>query len=452
VQADLDADRAALCEAVAIRGYNTRGVATERLVIASRRVVEIGMGGGPFSVAAIVAGASAYLGVDPHVGTDHVRDFRSLADKRFPPYAPFPYSCADIMRLYPNIRLLKACLEDVVEEVRAFRADVAVLWGVTEHLHDPHLVIRTVWEALRRDGVIWLTHNNWYSWIGHHADPRSLKTWDRNDPAHNEVVDWRHLDPWHPLNRDSNLNRMRMQDFRDLIENYFDIMEFSYEVHALPRLTPEIRNRYKHISLEEMLATSVRVCGKRRDSPLNTELSRREFYHPTEHYMAEKDFSGEDIEPFRLVGYVHFGPQGQLVSHSDNDHAGRRMFRLLRPGQSIGLRKGNVFMTLTVSDLEHRANGDVRVILREAVREDLRTVNRGMWILESLTGSGRRQRGGGGAWALARGRHSLPPEGKSPVFSIGAFGGLFRQDALQWRIWDRGRRIDEATRSDPPET
>jgi len=420
VQADLEAERSALCAAAAIRGYNTRGVATEPLVIASQRVVEIGMGGGPFSVAAIVAGASAYLGVDPNVGTDHVRDFRSLTDKQFPPYAPFFYSCADIMRLYPNIKLLSARLEDVVDEVRAFRADVAVLWGVTEHLHDPHSVIRTVWETLRRNGVIWLTHNNWYSWIGHHADPRTLKLWDRDDPAQNAVVDWRHLDPRHPLNADPNLNRMRMQDFRDLIETYFDVIEFSYEIHALPRLTPEIRNRYKHISLEEMLATSVRLYGKRRDTPRNTDLSTREFYHPSPNYMTDKDFSDEDIEPFRRVGYVHFGPQGQLVSHSDNDHAGRRAFSLLRPGQPIGLRKGNVWLKLTVSQLEHRASGEVRVIVREKVREDFLTVNRGMWVLESGGSAGRR---------FASGRRSLPSQRSTPAFSIGALGGLLRRGA-----------------------
>ncbi len=383
MQAKADADRAALWEATRIRGYGTLGVATEPLAIASRRVLEIGMGGGPFSVAATVAGASAYLGVDPLVGTDHVRDFRSLTDKSFPPYGPFPHSCAEIMRLYPSVRLLSARLEDVVEDVRAFQADVAVLWGVTEHLHDPCSVIATVWEALRRDGLIWLTHNNWYSWIGHHADPRTLKAWDPADPAHDAVVDWRHLDPSHPLNGDANLNRMRLGDFRDLIDKYFEILEFSYEIHALHRLTPEIRQRYRHIPLEEMLATSVRVCGRRRAAPRDVDLSDRAFYHPAPDYGANQDFSGEDIEPFRRVGYIHFGPQGQLVSHSDNDYAGRRVLRSLEPGQTIGLRKADVFVKFTVSRLDHRADGDVRVILCEPVREDYRTVNRGMWLLEA---------------------------------------------------------------------
>ncbi|MDQ2859802.1 MAG: class I SAM-dependent methyltransferase [Pseudomonadota bacterium] len=391
------------------------------------------MGGGPFGAAAVGWGASAYLGVDPLVGTDHVRDFRSLADRRVAPYASFPFSCEEIMRLHPNVRLIGARVEDAVDEVRRFQADVAVLWGVTEHLRDPHLVVRTVWEALAPDGLIWLTHNNWYSWIGHHAAPRTLKGWNPIDPAQNAIVDWRHLDPEHPLNKDPNLNRMRMRDLRDLLDKYFNILEWSFEIDALCRLTPEIRNLHKRFPLEEMLATSVRVCGSRRAAPRELDLSDREFYHPSLHYMMDDDFSDEDIHPFGRVGYVHFGSRGQLVSHSDNDFAARRAIRLLKPGQRIGLRKGDFLLELTVDRLEYRQDGDVRAALREPISENLRTINRGMWVLipgpDANPSASVDRPGEDIARASAVERRPFLAKGKGPAISLAALSKFLRQSA-----------------------
>ena len=67
-------------------------------------LLDVGMGAGPYSVLYIEKGCKQYIGVDPLINSDLVRDFRAKAgDKLELRYHKFPYSCQDIMNTFDNI-------------------------------------------------------------------------------------------------------------------------------------------------------------------------------------------------------------------------------------------------------------------------------------------------------------------------------------------------------------
>lgn len=179
-------------------GYFSGAIKTRRDLWAGRRILDIGMGAGPHAVSFVHDGAASYVGVDPHVGSDHVRDFRSQKDPSIPGYHAFPYPIAEIMRLFPNVHLYSGLLESVAEKVKAHKVDIAMMAAVTEHLHRPHDVIRAIWEILEPDGHLWISHCNYYSWSGHHRLPRSVKQWDQSNAEQAKHIDWQHLEPTHP--------------------------------------------------------------------------------------------------------------------------------------------------------------------------------------------------------------------------------------------------------------
>jgi hypothetical protein len=119
-------------------GYFGGAIKSRRDLWQGRRILDIGMGGGPHSISFIEGGAASYVGVDPLVGTDHVRDFRNLKDPSLPAYHAFPYSARDIMRIYPNIHLYTGLLEDVAAQIKANKVDIAMMAAVTEHLERPY--------------------------------------------------------------------------------------------------------------------------------------------------------------------------------------------------------------------------------------------------------------------------------------------------------------------------
>jgi SAM-dependent methyltransferase len=186
-------ERARLIGAVRDWGYLDCGVPSHQELCRGRRVLDIGMGVRPHSIRYIEGGAVSYIGVDPHVRSNNVPDLKSSADPRNRTARDFPFSAADIERIYPNVHLYSDFLENVASEVKAHRSNIALLSAVTEHLRSPDKVFQTIWELLDRDGILWASHCNYYSWTGHHAYPRSVASWNRNDPEQNAVVDWKHL-------------------------------------------------------------------------------------------------------------------------------------------------------------------------------------------------------------------------------------------------------------------
>ncbi len=214
-------EREALVETVRAWGYFSGSIKSRKDLWRGRRMLDVGMGAGPHSISFVEGGAASYIGVDPLVGSSHVRDFRSLKDPSIPAYHPFPFSIADITRLYPNVHLYPGLLEDVLSEVKAHKVDIVIMAAVTEHLRHPDKVIQGIWEILQPGGYLWISHCNYYSWTGHHRPPRSVRQWDPQNPDHNEHVDWKHLERTHRAYVNTNFNRIRTRGSQDRCRQVF---------------------------------------------------------------------------------------------------------------------------------------------------------------------------------------------------------------------------------------
>jgi SAM-dependent methyltransferase len=378
-------EQQALIETTRKWGYFFSSLPARAERFRGKRVLDVGMGGGPHAVAFAASGAASYIGVDPLVGSDMVRDFRSPRDPSLPLYHAFPYSVGDIERILPNVKLYPAILEDVAGEVRAMRPDFATMDSVTEHLEHPESVVRAIWQVLDRDGTFWANHHNYYSWTGHHDDPREVSSWDANNPAHNAVVDWKHLDPSHPSYLNRRLNRIRLEDMRLVVAKYFELQcwESAIEAPMVARLTPEIRQRWRKYSLAELLTRSVVIVGKRRDVPLDIDLTARQLFHPDERYMADRDYLDEDIRPYLLAdNKVYFYEERRVASHSTNNHAAERIFVDLKPGDPLTVQKQGQRFTFTVDKVLRPEGSSPSVLLTEPIPEALRDANYADWVVQ----------------------------------------------------------------------
>jgi SAM-dependent methyltransferase len=375
------ADRAAVVKTAHDWGYSGGAIKSRLDLWHGRRILDVGMGAGPHSISFIEGGAASYVGVDPLLGSDHVRDFRNLKDPSLPAYHAFPYSMRDIMNIYPNVHLYSGLLEDVAAEIKANRVDIALMAAVTEHLERPHDVVRAIWELLEPGGHLWISHCNYYSWTGHHRNPRTVAAWKQNDPEQNKHVDWQHLEPTHPDYSNRNFNRVRMVDLRDVIDKYFEIVEWNVSVEGFRRLTPELRKKWANYTLEELLGQNIYITGRRRDAPLATDLSNRQFHHPKEDYLAGQDHSAEPIAPYTLAHSLFFTPKGEACSHSDNDHAGLRVIEQLRPGDKVTAAKFTNRLNLTVKEIVKVEGGAPRLTFVEPIPESVWRTSRDQWTL-----------------------------------------------------------------------
>lgn len=355
--ARFDARQRAIIDTVNEWGYFEVGVAREHHVYRGRNILDVGMGGGPHSVAFIVGGAASYTGVDPLVGTDRVSDFRALSDLSRAPYAPFPYTPDEIMAAFPNVRLHSGYMEEVAPRLQTSGIDFITLTSVTEHLEHPDQVIKAAWEAGADGAVIWIAHANYYSWAGHHLHPREIAVWDRNDPEQTANVDWAHLAPEHPAYSMPHLNRMRLDDFRALVETYFEIIQWREYFEYPERLTPEIRWRWKKYTISELLARTAFVYARKRAVPLARDLSQFAFFHPDEAYRADEDHSRDSDEHIRQSNLVFFARTRMIGSHSYNNCAGGRLLGRAEPGGRLTVRKYDSTITLTVETVGSNATG-----------------------------------------------------------------------------------------------
>lgn len=380
-----NSERVALVEAVKSWGYFETVMKHQRDLLAGRHLLDVGMGGGPLSVVAIeIAGCASYVGVDPAVGTDRVLDPRSQKDRSIPAYHAFPYGPDEIMRLYPDIRLYSNFLENVKEEVRAHRVDMAYMASVTEHLEHLPEVFGTIWECLEPKGRLWLTHHGYHSWTGHHKYPRTVADWDRNDPQHNKVVDWQHLEPTHACYADPNLNRVRMADFRRVVEKYFEIVQWRLTIDAKERLTPEIRQRYSMYSIEELLGRTVTVLAIRRDRPLDTNFSGIQFHHPPEDYRSDVSYIEDDISKHLRLGSVYFARPNLLASHSTNNYAAAQILSELAPGDRLRLVKYFSTIQCTVAEVRNPGGNHVSIAFREPQPDSVFDNNARDWWLSAV--------------------------------------------------------------------
>jgi hypothetical protein len=265
--------------------------------------------------------------------------------------------------------------------VRAHRVDMAMMAAVTEHLHRPHDVLRSIWEILEPGGHLWICHCNYYSWTGHHRLPRTVAEWDRVDKEQAKHVDWQHLEPTHPDYSNDNFNRVRLQDLRAVIETYFEIVEWKVSVEGLERLTPQLRRKWRKYTLDELLGQNIYITGKRRDVPLQRDLSPLELHHPSAAYLATTNHAGQDIAPYTLANSVYFTPTGAMCSHSDNDYAGLRVFVRLAPGDVITVQKFTAAMHLTVSTVSRPEGRQLRLTFDEPIPDSVLDGNHDQWTI-----------------------------------------------------------------------
>ncbi len=106
-----------LRKAVEEWGYFSDAIKNQPYLWKGKNILDIGMGGGPHSIGFVERGARSYTGVDPLVGTDHVRDFRSNKNPEIPNYHAFPYSTDDIMNIHPNVFLYSGLLEERIDNL-----------------------------------------------------------------------------------------------------------------------------------------------------------------------------------------------------------------------------------------------------------------------------------------------------------------------------------------------
>jgi hypothetical protein len=347
-----------IAEATIEWGYSPLSAITRRPHLwKGRTVLDIGMGGAAFGIPFLLAGAAGYVGVDPVIGTMKVRDFRHDKDKAIPLWHTFPYSPMEMMAAFPNLHLYSAKIEDACDAVKQHSPGFITLTSVTEHLSDLESAMAIAHASTAQDCLISIVHANYYSWTGHHKSPRGVEEWLREEKDPDGVTDWRHLEPDHPCYSDPNLNRVRLRDFRDLVDKYFQIYEWRVDVLALDRLTPEIRHRWKKYTLEELLGRTIRLCGVRRERPLDNSLEGRQLHHPDLRYLEGADYSSEDMEPLNQSNYVYFSGNNLLFSQGYNDQQGARIMARLSSGDRLQLEKFPHLVECTVKTVKERPVG-----------------------------------------------------------------------------------------------
>jgi SAM-dependent methyltransferase len=223
-----------------------------RDLVGGQDVLDFGCGSTLHGPVFRALGAKTYTGVDPAV--DHAR--KKFRSRKTRVAEPAGFSLADVSRLMPGVSYFRG---DKVTSVAAF--DLVVLQSMSHRAIDIELLLQQLHRALRPQGRIWLNHMNFYSWTGHQRAPKSVKSFDPGDPAQFALADWRHVSDT-PAGLEADFNRVRLTDFRRMIERLFDIEQWNVtrekkDVDA--RLNLDTRTRLAGFSDTELLTKSV-VC------------------------------------------------------------------------------------------------------------------------------------------------------------------------------------------------
>ena len=175
-----------------------------------------------------------------------------------------------------------------------------------------------------------------------------------------------------------------MADFRRVVEKYFEIVQWRLTIDAKERLTPEIRQRYRMYSIEELLGRTVTVLAIRRDQPLDTDLSGIQFHHPPDDYRSDVSYIEDDISKHLRLGSVYFARPNLLASHSTNNHAAARIFSELAPGDRLRLVKYFSTIECTVVEVRNRAGKHVSIVLREPLPDSVFDNNAHDWWVSAV--------------------------------------------------------------------
>lgn len=278
-------------------------------------ILDVGMGQGPYALYYIHNGCKSYTGVDPGILLDgsFVRDHRIggqitkknidyniLTDQEKEQlknlgdevnwYHNFGYTPKNIMDILPNVKLHSTILENCIDKIKLESKDLVMLHCVTEHLNHLPEVIESCWTFTRKNGKIYISHGNYYSWAGHHNIPREPEHYDKNNKKHNIYIDWQHYSVLNPAYHDTNLNRVRLFDLKKLIEKYYIIEYWQEDLESeIDRLTKKIRDKWNNYTLSEMLTNVPIIIGRKRDVPLDYKIIKELYFHPKQ--LLENEIS-----------------------------------------------------------------------------------------------------------------------------------------------------------------
>jgi SAM-dependent methyltransferase len=229
-------------------------------LVQGRSVLDFGSGRGLHPLGYIAMGATHATGFDPFVDPDS-EYIKSKAS-------------GQLTKLAIPVRNIGHYFKGVTftDDLKVARShapyDCVVLHNVTEHLEDLPEAFDEVARLLSSDGFLIFHHHNFYSWDGHHAQPKKEDQIDLSLQAHREIVDWAHIDfsppSNHPIVRGT-LNRITLDDLKAATEERFSILLWqeivSPEGRGLGRFNNvpiSIQRRYKRrdLTIKNVLAVA----------------------------------------------------------------------------------------------------------------------------------------------------------------------------------------------------
>lgn len=232
-------------------------------LVRGRSILDVGCGNTLYGVALRALGASSYRGTDARLDLDR-RDFKSPVTKS---RVATRLSLRDVMRTVPSVKFERR--EDIPND-ELF--DLVTLHTVTEHLQDIDQIFGQIAKSLAPGGRVWFLHDNYFSWGGHHLAPRSPSRFVADDPEQRLLADWGHVNfdppPGHYIG--SELNRIRLDDLRALVERHFSIVQWVETPESpgvIRRLTPQVKAKLPNHSTRELLTKHVVCLAERRDGP-----------------------------------------------------------------------------------------------------------------------------------------------------------------------------------------
>lgn len=253
------------------------GIHSRNDLFRGKDILDVGMGQGPHSVFYLENGAKSYTGVDPDMdlnGNGTVRNHKhnSLREK-------FPFSPNDIMNIYPNCRLYDCLLENLSDE-HLNKYDLVIMTMVTEHLQNNPTVISQCYRFLKKGGIIWSSHANYYFWDGHHELPR-YPQFNSINKFSTKFTNWKHLYPDSPVYYQSNLNRIKLKDLQKIFEKYF-VLECDLDLvkSLIPYIPEQLKIDFPELSDEDLISHHPIFIGKKRETILDINIDNIKYYHP----------------------------------------------------------------------------------------------------------------------------------------------------------------------------
>ena len=219
--------------------------------VEDRDVLDVGCGTGLHAIGFALVGVRTYVGLDPKVRLDAER----AKNTRVGRWEPFGWTPAEMMRVFPQIRLIRGSFESMAPDEQF---DVAVLHNATEHIIAIDEVLGGIARRLRPGGRLIYNHHNFYCWNGHHMAPKTVRDLRADDAEQRQFVDWAHLrfepPPDHYFH--SGLNRIRLDELRRLTEKHYIIETWNEiptdEVRGGGRLTPQVLASHPEYSHREL--------------------------------------------------------------------------------------------------------------------------------------------------------------------------------------------------------